>query len=165
MVWKLFNASPNTSPFCNLSFKVTLIRPFIIFQYSANISHFQIHHASSPFTPAPRTVTSADMALAEVTGDLIFCGTPKMSDSTYPKSTCIFQFLCAYRCTRHKLLLGFAATCASFSLFNRKPRLCFFDLPTRFSTSNRLQQGRMRTLPHPKKGSASGTGANKPNNH
>ena len=74
-----------------------------------------------------------------------------MSDSTYPKSTCIFQFLCAYRCTRHKLLLGFAATCASFSLFNRKPRLCFFDLPTRFSTSNRLQQGRMRTLPHPKK--------------
>ena len=63
MVWKLFNASPNTSPFCNLSFKVTLIRPFIIFQYSANISHFQIHHASSPFTPAPRTVTSAAMAL------------------------------------------------------------------------------------------------------
>ena len=73
MVWKSFNASPNTSPFflsdkpqiCNLSFKDTLLmRPFIIFQYSANISHhFQIHHASSPFTPAPRTVTSAAMAL------------------------------------------------------------------------------------------------------
>ena len=64
MVWKLFNASPNTSPFCKLSFKVTLMRPFIIFQYSANSSHhFQIHHASSPFTPAPRTVTSAAMAL------------------------------------------------------------------------------------------------------
>ena len=99
MVWKLFNA-PNTSPFCN-SFKVTLIRPFILFSYSfiifqysisfANISHFQIH-ASSPFTPTPRTVTSADMALAEVTGDLWFSvALPKCQTRHIPRAHAYFN--------------------------------------------------------------------------
>ena len=37
---------------------------------------------------------------------------------------------CAYKCTRHRLLFGYAATCANFSLLNRTPRPCFLDLST-----------------------------------
>ena len=106
MVWNSFNASPDTSQFC-LSQKTRNMPSFLqghrwcaasldIFQHSANISHhFQTHHASSPFTPAPRTVTSVAMALAEVAGDLWFsvalpkCQTPHLS-----RAHAYFNFVC-----------------------------------------------------------------------
>ena len=104
-----------------------------IFQYFPNMSfHFRVHHASSHFTPAPRTVTSVAMALAEVTGDLWFlwyCQDVRLNLSWENMRIS----------TRHKAFVNYGAKCAHVYLFNQKPSSCFLDLRTWFSTDNRLR--------------------------